>query len=215
MTLVRVLVATALLAIATAGTVTLLQRAPRRSGTNLTGDVGPVLSLDPAQKLCEPGELLPGDTGAIKLHAVSDGTPTPALAVTISSANRTISTGTLPGGWRQGAVSIPVSRVPRTIPVATVCVSNRGSRRVSFGGSVPDANFVIELAGRPVLGRLRVEYMRPGSESWLQLLPTLAHRFSLAKSDLLRHGEAFAALLLMLLAVGLATKTMLGEDPAR
>ncbi len=215
MTLVRVLVATALLSIAIAAVVTLLQSAPRRSGTNLTGDVGPVLSLDPSQKLCEPGELLPGDTGALALQAVSDGAPTPALAVAISSANRTISTGTLPGGWRPGAVSIPISRVPDTTPGATVCVSNRGSRRVSLGGSVPDANFVIELAGRPLLGRLRIEYMRPGSESWLQLLPTLAYRFSLAKSDLLRHWEAFAALVLMLLAVGLATKTMLNEDPAR
>jgi hypothetical protein len=39
--------------------------------------------------------------------------------------------------------------------------------------------------GRTVLygaaGRVRLEWLRPGSESWLEVLPTVAHRFALGR----------------------------------
>ena len=57
--------------------------------------------------------------------------------------------------------------------------------------------------------------MRPGSESWFSLLPTLAHRFSLAKSDVVRHWAWIAVLMLMALAVGLAARTVLREESPR
>jgi hypothetical protein len=91
---------------------------------------------------------------------------------------------------------------------------NRGPGQVSFGGSVPDSVFVIQLAGKPLGGRLRIDYMRPGRESWLSLLPTLSHRFSLAKSDLVRHWAVPAALVLMLLAIGIAITAIAREEPS-
>jgi hypothetical protein len=47
------------------------------------------------------------------------------------------------------------------------------------------------------------------------LLPTLAHRFSLAKGDLVRRWAAPAALVLMLIAVALAARTIVREEPRR
>jgi hypothetical protein len=205
-------VAAGMVAITAAATVILLQRAPRRAGTNLTGDVGYAIPLGPGQQLCEGGELLPGDTGALKLDADTQGLPGPALAVSIGGPGGPVSTGGLKAGWRPGAIRIPVARVPGTIAAANVCLRNLGPRAVTFGGSVPDSGFLIELAGKPLSGRLRIEYMRPGRESWLELLPTLAHRFSLAKADLMRHWAAGAALVLMALAVALAARTILKEE---
>ena len=215
LTPVRLTLALSVLAIVVAASAILQQRAPRLAGTNLTADVGFVVPLRAGQELCEPGELLPGDTGALRLSATADGSPGPPLGVSISGSDGPVSVGALAAGWRPGAILIPVRRVPDDLAGATVCVRNRGSRAVSFGGSVPDSGFQIELAGEPLSGRLRIEYMRPGRESWLQLLPALAYRFSLGKSGLLRHWEAGAALALMLLAVGLAARAMIEAEPSR
>jgi hypothetical protein len=213
LTPVRLVLAVGLLAITIAAAAILLQREPRRAGTNLTADAGFVIPLGAGQQLCEPGELLPGDTGALKLDASTDGLPGPRLSATLSGPRGPVSSGYLKAGWHPGAVSIPVSRVRDTVSGATVCLRNLGDRRVTFAGSAPDSGFFIQLAGKPLSGRLRIEYMRPGRESWLQLLPTLAHRFSLAKSDLVRHWVAGATLLLMLLALVVATRTLLQEEP--
>lgn len=209
----RLVLIVGLVAIAVAAIAILLQRAPRRAGTNLTADVGYAIPLAAGQRLCEGGELLPGDTGALKLDVDASGLPGPGLAVRIlGPSGIPVSMGVLPPGWRTGAVRIPVSRVVHTLSGAIVCVRNLGSGQVSFGGSVPDSGFLIELAGKPLSGRLRIEYLRAGRESWLQVLPAISHRFSLAKSDLVRHWAAGAALVLMLLAVALAARTIVRQE---
>jgi hypothetical protein len=212
---VLVVVAAGLLAIIVAAAVTLLHSSPRRAGTNLTSDAGYGIALGAGQRLCEAGELLPGDTAGLKLDANTGGLPGPALEATINGPRGPVSAGRLKAGWRSGRVVIEVSRVADTLSGATVCLRNAGTSQVAFGGSVPDSGFFVELAGKPLSGRLRIEYMRPGRESWLELLPALAHRFSLAKADLVRHWAAGAALVLMLVAVGLAALGLLKEEPSR
>lgn len=212
---VALVLAIGLIALVVAGVAILARSEPRRSGTNLISDSGFVIPLAPGRQLCEPGELLPGDTGGLRLMADSGASAGPRLSVHVFSPQGLVSSGELAPGWRSGAVLIPIRRVARTLPSTIVCLRNAGSSPVSFGGSAPASGFVIELAGKPFGGRLRIEYMRPGSESWLSLLPTLAHRFSLAKSDLARHWAWIAVLVLMLLAVGLAARTMLREESPR
>jgi hypothetical protein len=212
---VRVVVIVGVLAIAIAGLAVLLQSAQRRSGTNLTANTGFVIGVAAGQQLCEPAELIPGDTGGLRLSASSDGLPGPRLDATVGAGTKLLATGHLAAGWRTGTVTIPLSRIAATQQNASVCLVNRGTGSVSFGGSVPDANFYVVLGGKPLSGRMRIEYMRPGSESWLALLPTLAHRFSLAKGDLVRHWAAPAVLVLMLLAIGLALRTILREESTR
>ncbi len=205
-----------LVALLAAGTVGLLQRAPRRAGTNLTADAGFTIALAAGQELCEPGELVPGDTGALRLDASTGAAARgPALSTTVGLPTAGASAGSLAAGWRSGVVQIPLRRVPATLSGATVCIRNHGPGSVAFGGSVPDSGFIIQLAGKPLGGRLRIEYMRPGSESWLQLLPTLSHRFSLAKSDIVRHWAAAAAILLMLMALALSASVLAREEDAR
>lgn len=205
-----------LAAIVVAAIVVLSQSEQRRSGTNLTIESGYVIPLGSGQKLCEGGELVPGDTGGLKLDVPPGGPPGPGLAVSILAPNGVpVSTGTLRPGWRGGSVRISVARVVDTLSSGIVCVRNLGPGPVALGGSVPDPGFLIELAGKPFGGRLRIEYLRPGRESWLRLAPAIAHRFSLAKSDLVRHWAAAGALVLMLLAVALAARTVVREDSSR
>jgi hypothetical protein len=108
-------------------------------------------------------------------------------------------------------VHVPVTRIASTFG-GTVCVRDAGAVPVSFGGSVPDGSFLITIDGRGLLGRLRIEYERPGRESWLSLLPTLGHRFELGKSGPVRHWAAVAVLVLMLCAAALAVRTLLAQE---
>jgi hypothetical protein len=208
----RIVVALGLIAIAIAAAAILSQRSQRRSGTNLTADVGYVLTLPAGQQLCEPGELIPGDTGALRLQASAGALPGPEVAFTVSDARGPLSSGVLKPGWRGGTVTIPLTRVRSTAPGTMICLVNHGARPISLGGSVPDADFYVVLNGKPLNGRMRIEYMRPGSESWFSLLPTLAHRFSLAKADAVRHWAAVAAIVLMLLAIVVALRTVLKQE---
>jgi hypothetical protein len=212
---VHIVVTLGLLAIALAGVAILAQRAPRRAGTNLTADVGNVVPLAPGRPLCQPAELVPGDTSALRLSASSAAPQGPRLTTTIYGAHGAVSSGTLAAGWRAGIVSIPVARIKSTLQDALVCVADLGSRPIALGGSVPDGDFYVVVAGKPLSGRLRIEYLRPGRESWLALLPTLVHRFSLAKADAVRHWAAGAVIVLMLVAIVLAARTMLKEETIR
>jgi hypothetical protein len=215
LTPVRAVVAIGLLAVALAAFITLARSAPRRAGTNLTTDTGFVIPLAAGQQLCEPGELVPGDTAALRVSASSGAQPGPRLDLSVTDARGTVSAGGVPAGWRSGTLTIPLSRVRQTVPGAQICLVNRGHLQVLFGGSVPDSNFYLALGGRPFNGRLRIEYMRPGSESWFSLLPTLMHRFSLAKADVVRHWAGSAAIVLMLLAIALAVRTALKHEVRR
>jgi hypothetical protein len=214
LTPVRAVLAVGLLALVVVAAIALSQSAPRRSGTNLTDDVGFVVPLAGGQRLCQPGELMPGDTGALRLAASVSGMGGPPLAVNIGGPHGPVSSGDLQAGWRSGRVSIPITRIAHAIPSVTVCVRNRGTRSVEFGGSVPDGTFIVMLDGRALGGRIRIEYMRPGSETWLQLLSTLSYRVSLARSDLVRHWAALGALVLVLLAIALTAWTLIAEEPA-
>jgi hypothetical protein len=70
----------------------------------------------------------------------------------------------------------------------------------------------MNVAGGSIEARLRFDYLRPGRESWLELVPTLAYRSTIARSDLVRHWAWAGALLLMLLAAALALTTIVREE---
>ena len=74
-------------------------------------------------------------------------------------------------------MQIPLRHVSSPSEGAHVCLRNGGPHVVLLGGDLPDPGYHMTVAGRSVEGRLRYDYMRPGHESWLALLPTLAYRF--------------------------------------
>jgi hypothetical protein len=196
--------------------VSLLQSAPRRSGTDLTPNYAFVTGLGATQQVCQGQEILPADTAALVLTIGSYGAPGPALSARVTDRRGGLLTsGHLSAGWRQGVVRIPVSHVSTSTGEATVCVRDLGPGAVALGGDPGDPGYHIEVNGRPVFAHLRIEYMRPGSESWLALLPTIVYRFSLGKSNLVRHWAAAGVLVLVLLSVGLAVWVLLsGDAPA-
>lgn len=208
----RVAVALGIMVLVAAAVTTLTRTAPRRSGTNYTADTGLVLPLAAGEQLCQSGELVPADTGAVQLRA-SRGTST-RLEAAISTAKRVLARGVAPGSSGWGTVRIDFPAVAKTSS-GTVCIRNLGPRPIAFGGSLGGSPFTAVLGKRAITGRARIEYMRPGRESWADLASTILHRMSLAKSNLVRYWAAVGALVLMLLAVSLAIRTVLREEAKR
>ncbi len=201
-------------------TALLLQRGWRRSGTDMTPNREFVAFLSGGQQACQDGEVLPGDTAALQMTIGTSGEPGPPLRATITARDgATLASGRLAAGWRQGAVRIPVTHASATTATTEdvrVCLRDddplQGGRAIELAGETPDLGYETEVAGQMRENlRLRVDYLRPGRESWLQLLPTIANRFSLGKSDLLRHWAWIAVLLLMAGGAALAVWTILSE----
>jgi hypothetical protein len=146
--------------------VLLLGQAQRRSGSNYVPEYGPVTELRGADERCEEQELVPGDTGALNLLVGTHGRPTPDITVTVNDGRGLVSRGRLPAGHREGRVVVPIERVDETVAGARVCIrTGPGGRTVLYGRG----------------DKVRLAWLRPGSESRLGMLSTVAHRFGLGK----------------------------------
>jgi hypothetical protein len=195
--------------------VVLLQKDQRRSGSDLTPNGAFVAALGPGQQTCQEGELLPADTSAIRATIGTYGKPGPPLHVTLTGPQgELLSAGGLQAGWREGVVRIPIAHVSSATEGVRVCLRDAGSFPIAMAGAVPDPGYDMEVGSKTIEGRLRYDYMRPGRESWLELLPTIVYRSTLAKAGLVRHWAWAGALVLMLLAVGLAARTIVREESA-
>lgn len=209
----RPVLACGLLVIVVAFAVLLSHSEPRRSGTDYTPNANFAAVLNAGQETCQGQELLPADTAAVRTMIGTYGKPGPRVSVSLTGPHgESLTSGVLEAGWRQGVVEIPVAHVYQATDGASVCLRDDGPSRVALAGDSGDQFHQMQVAGKTVYNaRLLYEYMRPGSESWLQLLPTASYRFSLGKSGLVRHWAWVGALVLMALAVGLAMRTIARE----
>ena len=207
----RHVVAAGLTGLLVALVVLLLQQEPRRSGSDLTLNGSFVVILNAGQQACQDQELLPADTSALQMTIGTYGAAGQPLRVSVAGPRgEALTSGGLAAGWRQGVVRIPVAHVSRASGSARVCLRNDGSSPLALAGNYPDPGYTMQVAGSTSQDRrLRVDYLRPGRESWLELLPTLIYRFSLGKAGFVRHWAWIAVLALMLAALTLSVRTIL------
>jgi len=188
----------ALLLVAVA--VTLAQSAPRSAGSNSVPRLTAVTTLAGADRHCQAAETVPADTGALRLLIGTYGRPAPAIRVTVRrSGGRPVTSGALPDGGREGQVDIPVRHVESSKPGVRVCISVAGGGRTVLYGSSD---------------RVHLEWLRPGAESWLALLPTVTHRFALGKWNPLG-SLLLPALALLLVAAWVASARLVLREVGR
>jgi hypothetical protein len=194
---VRVVIAAGLALVAGVVVVLLLLPAQRRAGSDYVPEFGPAAQLRAGASHCEHNQLIPGDTGALNLLVGTYGRPTPRIDVTVTAPGQGVVTrGSLPPGHKQGRVIVPVERVDRSVGSADVCIeTGPGGRTVLYG------------EGQSI----RLAWLRPGSESRLSFLPTIAHRLGLAKLNPL--GSWLLLLLALVLAAAwfIALRTLVRE----
>ncbi|HEY3959517.1 MAG TPA: hypothetical protein VGL68_03305 [Solirubrobacteraceae bacterium] len=209
----RPVLASGLLVLVVAFAVLLTHAEPRRSGTDYTPNANFAAKLNPGQQTCQAHELLPADTAAVRMTIGTYGAPGSRVSVSLTGLRgEALTAGSLAPGWRQGVVEIPVAHVHVASGDATACLRNDGPSRIAVAGDSGDSFHTMQVAGRTIQNaQVLYEYMRPGSESWLQLLPTAVYRSTLGKSGLVRHWAWAGALALMGLAIGLALRTIMRE----
>jgi hypothetical protein len=131
---------------------------------------------------------------------------------TAGPGGRVLSSGGVPAGRQPGLVRIPIRYVSHASQHVRACLRNVGPASIGIVGAYPDPPNQMLVAGAIAPGRLRYDYYRRGRESWIQLLPTIVHRWTLAKAGIVRHWAWVAIPLLMIFAVGLAALTLIRED---
>lgn len=159
---------------------------PRQAGSNYVPEYGPVKELRGGKAHCQEEGLVPADAAALRVRVGTYGRPTPRISATMSTVGgRRVSAGAVGPGRPEGFIVVPLR--PSTEDSAggiVACVATGpGGRTVFYGAG----------------GRIRLEWLRDGEESWFALIPTVAHRFGLGK------GIALHSWLLVLAAVLLLT----------
>ncbi len=192
---VRALVALGVAALLVALGVTLAQSAPRQAGTNSVTEVARAAELKRGGRVCQAGEIIPEDAGRLRLLVGTFGKPVPELRVTVTGPDGPLTSGRLAAGAKEGHVEIPLRRVAQTTPGSEVCIRVGPQRTV--------------LYGQPP--RLRLDWLREGSESWLAMIPTVAHRFALGKASLFGSLWLLAIGLVVLVALAAAIRVLLRE----
>jgi hypothetical protein len=158
---------------------------------------------------CQPHELLPSGTSAIRL-SLSAFTG-PRVRVVVSSGGSTVTSGTRGSGWTSMVVAVPVKPLPRAVSNATVCASFRTHHETVtvFGMRAPSA-LATRQGRRTLQGTMTIEYLRPGTRSWASMAPSIARRLGLGRAST---GTWIVLLPLALLAViaAAASKLLLKE----
>ena len=182
----RAVIAGGLVLLLVGAAALLSSSAPRRAGIN--GIRGSALlgqtSAGAGGTICQRGELLPATTGAIRISLAGGAGPGPALGLTVTRAGRQLTRGEIAAGWSGRTVAIPVHELGRSVAGVRICVGVAHGGTVELRGSEGSGAGVLpaSLDGGPVPGRLRVEYLRPGRESWWSYAGTVAHRMGLARA---------------------------------
>ncbi len=148
--------------------------------------------------VCQPGEILPRGTSAIRLRAFALAGP--PLALSVSANGREIAHGKQRAGWTGGAVTVPVSALSTTRSGASLCFTlflNGHETVYLTGESTPEA-LAARANGGTLPGRVLAEYLRPGRSSWLSLAPEVARRMGLGRA----WSGGWVAILVVLLMTG-------------
>jgi hypothetical protein len=135
---------------------------------------------------CQRDEVLPRDTSAIRLGLFAVTTPAVAVKVFAGSraaGSRVIAQGTLAPGWSGEGATVAVNELPRTVSPVTVCFALESlNGEVTMVGRLTPAADATVGGGKPLPGRISIEYLRPGHRSWWSLAVSVARRLGLGRA---------------------------------
>jgi len=177
--------------------IVLLQSEQRLSGSNTKVKAsGVALTIQPGGRRCHRQDV-PANTRAARLYASPAWVGAGPFTVAILSRGRRLAQGRAGPILEEAVLRLPLDRdLGRDLSPARVCVVNDGATPATFAGdSTPLSN--------PGGGRLdddvRVDLLRPGRESWLDLASTIDDRFGFGKASFFGAWTVWAVLGLVML----------------
>jgi hypothetical protein len=160
-------------------------------------------------RYCQAGEVLPRGSSAIRIWLSAAAGP--RVNVVVYDGARAIAGGTRPSIWIGGAVTVPIAPLPYTVVGTTVCVSFRlHDETIEFQGMPSSAAAAAHDGRRSLGGRLIIDYLRPGTSSWLSLAGAVAYRMGLGRAAA-GTWVVYLVLALLAAAVALASGLLVGE----
>jgi hypothetical protein len=162
--------------------VVVLLQAPRKIiSTNYIPISQGLGLLSPNTTVCQADERIPASTAALRMSLIAYIGP--AVSVTVSHQNQVLARGHRNAGWVSSSLTLPLQRQVTTPSEATICLTRGGGAAVAGleGATVPGA-LAATVDGMPLPGRLRVEYLARGHQSWLALAKHVARRLGLGHS---------------------------------
>jgi len=188
------------LVVATAAAVVDDER-PRLAATNSKVNVsGVALTIGAGEERCQGGEYIPEETTRLRMYVGGFGPAGgPPLEVWALYADGREATRTrLDAGYRPGPVDVPVPSPADDVAGGVLCIRNQGSEAMGFAGNLTplgaDAQLGPNSPGARPTDEVRVDYYRPGQESWMEIAPEIASRFELFKAGFVGAWTMWAAL---------------------
>jgi hypothetical protein len=176
------------------------------AGTNSVPVLSKLGSVKGGERGCQPGGTVPAGTSAVRLSLAANTGP--RVSVTIDSGTTRVTHGAAAAGWGIAeSVTVPVQRVRRAVANTRLCLSlGPAVEPVVVNGAVEQVTTAAGSARN--FERFRIEYLRPGRESWWSLASSVARRMGLGHAP---SGTwiVFAELALMLAVAGLAAGLVL------
>jgi hypothetical protein len=211
--LVRAVITVGVLLVVAVFALEMSGSAARTADSNHVGVSAFTATVPGGGEVCEPVSGLPDDAARARLLVGSFGHPVPALGLRFTDARgRTVAVGTFPGGPKQGFVDIPITRSGAPGTETRACLHVAGRNAVAIGGrpaAVGPGSEVVD--GKQQGGAISLVYLRSGSESWWQLLPTLLHRFARGKSGFFGTWTLVLMALLVLAVWAAAIRLLIRE----
>ena len=169
----------ALIAVAFAWTLSRTPQVVARSNSEFTHKTI-ALTTTPAGA-CQARETMPRGTSSIRLGLTA--VVGPRVTVEVRAGPRLLARGARGAGWEGGSVTVPVHPAARTASPVTVCFAlDELNGPVEMLGLRTHRSPARGQEGKPLPGRLHIEYLRPGHATWWSMASATAQRLGLGRA---------------------------------
>jgi hypothetical protein len=124
---------------------------------------------------CQRDETLPRETSAIRLGLFADSSP--EVSVQVYSGSRRIAAGHLGRGWSGEGATVPVNEISHAVSPVKVCFAlEHVIGAIHMLGRISSKADATVSEGKPLSGRISLEYLQPGHRSWWSLAASVMRR---------------------------------------
>lgn len=192
---VKLALAAGLLAIALAAGATLAHAPVPSAYENAPRTHESLIATSQAAEACQAGEVLPRATSAVRLGL--GATLGPQVSVRVIADTHVLARGVHGPGWEGASVTIPLRPATATVSPVTICVRLANlNGTVSMFGSPTGRGEAATSEGKPLPGRMHIEYLGTPQRSWWSMASAIAQRLGLGRAA----SGTWNAFLVMLLA---------------
>jgi hypothetical protein len=174
-------------------------------GTPLPTEVGATFAPD---TVCQGEETLPKGTTVLRMTLLS--LLGPGIKVRAMAGGQVVTSGEKSSGWTGTVVAVPVRPVARTYKPVTICFTlAKRQQLVNYRGANTTRSPAVSNGTQVLPGRIRIEYLKPGKESWLSLALPTARRIGLSVGG--GGGIVLVLFVLVLTTAGLSSWLVVRE----